>query len=306
MTSRRAGPHEANHDEPEHVRPEPPRLPPRAGCVRRPAEPRVAGPRGTARTRTGTRHDRRRACRCGPRSSASPMGATTSGGSRRARGRTTQLNETFAPMEDAEGAVPGHHRAGPRRGQRLGRRPRRPRPVRGVVPDRLPRLEDEGGEAPARHLGRSDRRPAGRPPDPDRLAAARDRGRPAVRVVRHRLRLRLPVQPVVGVRDAAAAAGAEPAGRVRAALRRRGQGRRGRRQGPHRAAQERPRLRPRGRQGPDPRPRPDRPAEGRRVPGRGPPDRGADPEVRAVPRPGAGQGRSRPPASRTTTRNTSP
>ena len=85
-----------------------------------------------------------------------------------------------------------------------------------------------------------------------------------------------------------------------------GQGRGGRRQGPDRAAQERPRLRPGGRQGPDPRPRPDRPAEGRGVPGRGPPDRGADPEVRAVPRPRPGQASAARPASRTTTRSTWP
>ena len=88
-------------------------------------------------------------------------------------GKDYKLNETFAPMEDLKGRfqiVTGlaHDTAkdwgdGPGDHARSG----------ASFLTGCHAWKTEGGEAPARHLGRSGRRPAGRAPDPDRLARAR-------------------------------------------------------------------------------------------------------------------------------------
>ena len=107
------------------------------------------------------------------------------------------------------------------------RRPGRPRARDGDVPDRRPPEEDRRRRYPPRHLRRSDRGEGARQIHAVVLARARPRAAAARRQLRLRLHLRLHVD-VVARADQPAAGGNQSAHRVRAAVRRRRQHRRGR------------------------------------------------------------------------------
>ena len=167
----------------------------------------------------------------------------------------------------------------------------------GDVPDRRPAEEERHGH-PRRDLDRPGDGAPDRPPHAVPVAGAGVRLGPEVRGVRLGVFLRLPVQPRLELADDADAAGGEPAAGLRAALRHR-QARRapGEPGAPPAGAAIDPRLRPRRRPLDAATARVRGRSEARPVPGRGPRDRDADREGRAVrrgPRPASRDARGRP------------
>ena len=159
-----------------------------------------------------------------------PHGATMDKWTPAADGTNFDLTEILQPLDAVPRPDEHHQRPEPSAGLRRRLGDVEPQPVGRDVPERRPR----GSRAPgaSRHHDGSGRRAEDRPGHAAAVARADDRGRDAQ--LRRRPQLRVSRHDLLAEPDLAAADGEQPAGRVRATVRRRQH----RRRAPRRGAQQ--------------------------------------------------------------------